>query len=106
MNYIVLDLEWNQSYRGKEYSIEETDDAADHTGTGQDGGAFQERMFLDHKHKIPFFLIYIRRKYLTERKCGAIFEANPSETLGINPENGAAIRRISDFGMKQYGRAA
>ena len=23
MNYIVLDLEWNQSYRGKEYSIEE-----------------------------------------------------------------------------------
>jgi hypothetical protein len=63
-------------------------------------------MFLDHKHKIPFFLIYIRRKYLTERKCGAIFEANPSETLGINPENGAAIRRISDSGMKQYGRAA
>ena len=23
MNYIVLDLEWNQSYRGKKYSIEE-----------------------------------------------------------------------------------
>ena len=31
---------------------------------------------------------------MTERKCGAIFEANPSETLGINPENGAAIRRF------------
>ena len=42
---------------------------------------------------------------MTERKCGAIFETNPSETLGINPENGAAIRRISDSGMKQYGRA-
>lgn len=34
---------------------------------------------------------------MTERKCGAIFRANPSRTLGINPENGAAIRRISGF---------
>ena len=22
MNYIVLDLEWNQSYRGKQYTVE------------------------------------------------------------------------------------
>ena len=36
MNYIVLDLEWNQSYRGKEYSIEETQYPAQDTCSSEE----------------------------------------------------------------------
>ena len=40
----------------KEYSIEEADDAAEHTGSGQDYGAFYKSVFLNHKTNFHFFI--------------------------------------------------
>ena len=55
MNYIVLDLEWNQSYRGKEYSIEETQDPAGKASKGKDQGS-PEKKLIRHDDQTTIFL--------------------------------------------------
>ena len=58
MNYIVLDLEWNQSYRGKEYSIEETHQAADKAGKSKNQGSFDKK-FVRHKNPPIHFILLV-----------------------------------------------